>query len=384
MQWLNTEVISRLPDDGLMMVLGTRIAPQDLYRKLREMLDYDEVTPLWTYLAQPAVLDGSGSRPRNGMCCGRRAGRGPRWPAVRRCWVRLPGGLWSTSSRTCRRKPSFPAGAVEASVNRARAAGALTGGLQGRHLDVPGSPLHRGRAGPGDDGQDGDDRRGLGQGHPASAYVLDGFNKANCPPALMRRADGFVHHAVQASRSGSSSGMRSNGSDTRRELKRELFGLGCILREHWTGANKYDEDFGVMSLAPLFLSCVDPVEGDAWRRREGGGLIDLPNRQFSTFVDELVEQLIVWMPGQNKRTVLSDLVMALWFCEIACKRFWIGTVRRRGTRITRSCRAARRRSGVWSSLSEATRGGDCRPPGRLGAYESMKESAGGGKYMCAP
>jgi hypothetical protein len=49
----------------------------------------------------------------------------------------------------------------------------------------------------------------------------------------------------------------------------------------------------------LFLSCVDPVEGDAWRRKVGGGLIDLPNRQFSTFVDELVEQLIVWCRGRT-------------------------------------------------------------------------------------
>jgi hypothetical protein len=55
-----------------------------------------------------------------------------------------------------------------------------------------------------------------------------------------------------------------------------------------------------MSMAPLFLSCVDPVEGDPWRRTKGGGLIDLPNRQFSTFTDELIEQLVTWQPNQSE------------------------------------------------------------------------------------
>jgi hypothetical protein len=150
--------------------------------------------------------------------------------------------------------------------------------------------------------------------------VLDGFNKANCPPMLMREKilEFTRRYKIKEWVIERNAFQRYLTQDE--PLKRELFALGCILREHWTGSNKYDEDFGVMSLAPLFLSCVDPVEGDAWRRKAGGGLIDLPNRQFSTFVDELVEQLIVWSPQQNKRTVLSDLVMALWFTEIAFKR----------------------------------------------------------------
>jgi hypothetical protein len=71
-------------------------------------------------------------------------------------------------------------------------------------------------------------------------------------------------------------------------------------------------------MAPLFLSCVDPIEGDPWQRKDGGGLIDLPNRQFSSFTDELVGQLVTWQPKGRIRSHKTDLVMALWMAEIEC------------------------------------------------------------------
>lgn len=321
MNWLSTEVLTRLPDDGLVMVLGTRIAAQDLYRKLREQLDYDETTPLYTYLAQPAVLDGSAKDPSEWETLWPASWDGPK--LARRKAVLGSAARWALvyQQLDVSEEATFPAGAVEASINRARATGALTaGGVQGDLAAVrPESCYIVGGLDPATTGKTAMIVAALDR-TTGKRIVLDGFNKANCPPALMREQikQFTIRYKIKEWVIERNAFQRFLTQDE--ELKRWLFGQGCILREHWTGTNKYDEDFGVMSLAPLFLSCVDPVEGDAWRRRAGGGQIDLPNRQFSTWVDELVEQLIVWMPGQNKRTVLSDLVMALWFAELAFKR----------------------------------------------------------------
>jgi hypothetical protein len=55
--WTMTILDSRLPPDGgLMLVLGTRLAPNDLYGNLRKLENEDE-QQFFTYFAQPAVLD---------------------------------------------------------------------------------------------------------------------------------------------------------------------------------------------------------------------------------------------------------------------------------------------------------------------------------------
>jgi hypothetical protein len=103
-------------------------------------------------------------------------------------------------------------------------------------------------------------------------------------------------------------------------LRMALANSGCVLKEHYTtGKNKWDEDFGVASLAALFLSCVTPAEGGRFTRVAGGGLIELPTPKRTTAIAEMVEQFIVWQPeAKNTKT---DIVMALWFAEIAAREF---------------------------------------------------------------
>lgn len=321
LQWLTTEVISRLPDDGLIMVLGTRIQPMDLYKKLREMMDYNDVDPLWTYMAQPAVLDGSADSPEGWTTLWPE-----RWPGpalARRKATLGSSARWALvfQQQDVSEEAVFPIGAVEASVNKSRAAGVIGHGVAGNGLDGI-NPDHLyivGGLDPATVGKTAMIVMALDR-MSGKRIILDGFNMANCPPARMReQVKNFTtRYRIKEWVIERNAFQRYLTQDE--ELRMFLYGQGCILREHFTSQNKYDEDFGVMSLAPLFLSCVDPVDGDPWRRKTGGGLIDLPNRQFSTFTDELIEQLVVWQPNQNKRNVLSDLVMALWFCEIACKR----------------------------------------------------------------
>src|SRR5678810_381526 len=94
-----------------------------------------------------------------------------------------------------------------------------------------------------------------------------------------------------------------------RPLKEFLAARGCVLKEHFTGSNKWDEDFGVASMSVLF---------DNWESKRQ--LIRLPSRS-SEGVKALIEQLTTWEPQaagtRNKKKI--DCVMALWFAEIRAR-----------------------------------------------------------------
>jgi hypothetical protein len=55
--WIQQEVMSRVDTTGRMIVVGTRVAPVDLYTELLNPKRYPEEKSTWTYLSQPAVLE---------------------------------------------------------------------------------------------------------------------------------------------------------------------------------------------------------------------------------------------------------------------------------------------------------------------------------------
>ena len=55
--WLQSEVISRVSSNGSMLVVGTRLSSKDLYRELQDDSRYPDEQSPWTYLSMPAVLD---------------------------------------------------------------------------------------------------------------------------------------------------------------------------------------------------------------------------------------------------------------------------------------------------------------------------------------
>jgi hypothetical protein len=94
-----------------------------------------------------------------------------------------------------------------------------------------------------------------------------------------------------------------------REIRTFLASRGCLLREHFTGSNKWDSDFGVASMSMLF---------DGWESKKQ--LIRLPSKS-SEGMRALIEQLTTWepdQPGQRSKRK-TDTVMALWFAEIRCR-----------------------------------------------------------------
>jgi hypothetical protein len=92
-----------------------------------------------------------------------------------------------------------------------------------------------------------------------------------------------------------------------REVREYLAGAGAVLREHFTGSNKHDVDFGVASMTTLWAGWEDKRQ-----------LIELPSTAISEAAKSLVEQLLIWHPAAPK-TQKTDIVMALWFAELACR-----------------------------------------------------------------
>ncbi|HEY9512910.1 MAG TPA: hypothetical protein VIQ48_10105, partial [Rhodanobacter sp.] len=107
------------------------------------------------------------------------------------------------------------------------------------------------------------------------------------------------------------------------DLLKFLRTQGCKLTEHYTTDNKYDADYGIAAMAQLFMTCGEPPSngGDgAWRKTPEKALIELPSPKQNAWVGELVNQLVIWQPSGMKQGAKTDLVMALWFCEIANRR----------------------------------------------------------------
>jgi hypothetical protein len=103
---------------------------------------------------------------------------------------------------------------------------------------------------------------------------------------------------------------------TKDEAIREfLASRGIIFREHFTGNNKWDVDFGIASMAPLFGASSEN------KFLRDSNLIDLPSTSNSEGIKALINQLIVWKPDMRKGQPF-DMVMALWFCEIVVRE-WV-------------------------------------------------------------
>ena len=93
-----------------------------------------------------------------------------------------------------------------------------------------------------------------------------------------------------------------------REINNFCAARGTIIRPHYTGQNKHDADFGVASMTSLFMN---------WEEKQQ--LIELPATHNNESAKAMIEQLVTWAPDMKKGAGKTDLVMALWFAELACR-----------------------------------------------------------------
>ncbi len=320
-EWIQSEVMSRVRATGRLLLVGTRLAPVDLYKAIRDPKRYpDEVSP-WTYLSQPAVLefaddpaewvtlwpesnvpdvgDRNATQLDNGLYekwSGRRLHQKRRRVAPR---------TWSLvyMQHEVSEDSVFPEAAVQASKS-ARTTGRLPAGMPGIRQDGM-AGLHV--------------VAGLDPamvGHTAAVvigldpktmrrHVLDVHNQASMTPDGIRNliyswTDRYGITEWRIEKNAFQSFLTQD-----REVREYLSARGVVLREHTTGMNKWDPSFGVASMATLFAGWEDKQQ-----------LIELPSTERSEGVKALIEQLVTWFPETKAKT---DCVMAMWFAEIKCR-----------------------------------------------------------------
>lgn len=319
--WIQREVINRLSyPGGTLLLVGTRLAPVELYSEIQkpEWYGQDEESP-WTYLTQPAVLEFADD-PEDWKVLAPWTNRPPVSLGARRLVEANEDGLypWHSGKALARRRATssalnwkmvyqqeqvvseaiFPADKVMASVDGMRAAGLMQRGLR-HHRDFGMDGLHIvGGFDPAITGYAaavvlGVDRR------TGVRWVLDVWTAANQKPHGMTAKLKELTLKYGVNEWVVEKNMHQLIHD--HDLRNFLGSRGCVMKEHFTGNNKNDLDFGVASMSMLFDGAM-----------EDKGLIRIPQRSQNEGVKAFIEQLITWFPQTKAR---QDTVMALWFAE---------------------------------------------------------------------
>jgi hypothetical protein len=328
-KWLQQEVITRLGKNGKLLIVGTRIASNDLYRELRNPEHWSGGKSPFTYLAMPAVLE-MHEDPKNWVTLWARSDRPwdgdddttpdsdglyQKWdgPTLFNRRSEVTPSTWAMvyQQQDVEDDSIFPPLAVTGCVNGMRKIGPLS-------FKAPGHP-------------DGGTFRIVMGIDPAMAgataavivaanvetnerYILDAINMTEPTPAKIRELIEewtlkYQPNVVVAEKNAFQLFL------TKDEAIRDfLSSRGIQFREHFTGNNKWDVDFGVASMAPLF----GIVRENKFEKNSN--LINLPSTERSEGMKALINQLIIWKPDMKKKQP-SDMVMALWFTELVIREW---------------------------------------------------------------
>ena len=316
LDYIMQDVMTR---DAPLLVVGTRVAPVDIYSELMNPDHYDGDESDWTYLSQPAILEPADD-PNDWITL---------WPYSDQAHSRNPGkqndeGLWpkwdGPRLAKLRRKIKPATWALvymQQSVNEdSTFTIEMIHGCQSdrmRGQKVKGDRLYI-VAGldPAASGFTACvvmavDRR------TGRRYVLDFFNKQVRSAGLRQMIQDFTEkYGVNEWRIEKNAFQAFLTQD--REINQFLASRGVRLNEHQTGGvttkkstGKWDPEWGISSLESLFRGWED-----------GQALLDLPAMSQNEAYRQFKEQLVTWYPGHPK-TQKTDLVMAFWFAELACR-----------------------------------------------------------------
>ena len=324
-EWIQSEVISRISASGTLLVVGTRLASRDLYLELRDHRRYpDEVSP-WSYLAMPAVLEFAddqddwvtlwprSNQPEPGVRDQEPDADGlfPKWDGSR-LWKkrgRMQPRTWAMvyQQQQVDSEAVFPPDAVKAAINGARYPGLIPKGIPGCRADGMEGLVIVAGLDPATSGYTAAVVVGLDP-RTHKRYVLDLVNRAGMKPDEMRNmitslTERFNINEWRIEKNGFQGFLVHD-----REINNFCAARGTIIRPHYTGQNKHDADFGVASMTSLFMN---------WEEKQQ--LIELPATHNNESAKAMIEQLVTWAPDMKKGAGKTDLVMALWFAELACR-----------------------------------------------------------------
>ena len=334
--WIQNQVGTRVADyGGRILVIGTRLESVDLYSELLKDHYYVEGGSPWTYLTQPAVLEYA-EDPKDWVTL---------WPQTNRSPVSVQGRKIAEANRTedQRAMGYWPMWHGEALARKRKKMSARNWSMVYmqdqvsddsifKMEDVQGCIDKARYPGRMFDGQSQHRRHGMeglytvaGLDPAASGctamvvvgmdrqtgvrWLLEVVNERAMPPHKMRAEIerltdryGIAEWRVEKN--------AYQGSIVQDQLIRTMLtARGCLINPHHTDSKKWDPDFGVASMAPLF---------QGWK--DGHNLIRLPSQTQSESMRQFVEQLCSWFPETKG---LTDLVMAWWFAEIRCRELMI-------------------------------------------------------------
>jgi len=331
--WLQRDVVTRLGDNGKLLVVGTRIASNDLYREIRSAEHWTGGKSPFTYLSMPAVLEFD-EDPEKWVTLWPKShlpwegsdedilpdedGLYPKWngPALFRRRSEVSPSAWALvyQQQDVQEDSIFSPLAVQGSTNRMRKRGPL-------RVGTPGHPTEKGNW---------YTIMGLDpamSGRTAAVvmtvdrvsrmrYVLDVENMSDPTPQkiqnlIERWVDKYSPHELRIE---TNAHQKAYALDT--DLQQYLASVGVKFSGQFTGKNKWDTGFGVAAMAGLFGT----VRG---KEHQDDNLIELPSQDGSEGVKSLIQQLITWEPNTKGKT---DCVMALWFCELRAREV-IGVTR---------------------------------------------------------
>jgi hypothetical protein len=319
-EWLQKEVITRLGRHGKLIIVGTRVAPIDLYKMIRSGDQWTGGKTPFTYCAMPAVLEFDEDPKKwktlwpatniqeNDIDEVLENGLFPKWdgPSLFKRRSEVAPSVWAMvyQQEDVQSDSIFSPTIVAGCVNGMRKRGPLKQDTPGhpRHLEstytvIGFDPAVSGRSAFVAVTYNRSDGR---------VYVLDCVNMVDPSP---QKENALIHEWVekykpQEFRVEINAHQKYYAMDT--DLRNYLAQWGCQLNSHFTGKNKWDTSFGVASMASLFGS-----ERDG--RFQDNNIIELPSNEGSEGLKSLVQQLITWKPDTKNPT---DCVMALWFAII--------------------------------------------------------------------
>lgn len=337
MRWLQVEVSSRPGASGVVCVIGTRISPADLYWQLRNPENFQSGKSPWTYLSQPAVLEEEGPR-ENWVTLWPRAttswysdhddcwcdtddcrngdddGLFPRWDGRHIGAVKddVDANVWLQAymQKEVGGNTAFPSYGIAAATNNGRRAGRV-GGM----YSVPDDVYVIGSVDPATTGFAGM-LVGAIERTTNKRYVYEAWNiKHPTPEELKNRIKAVtLEYGVNEWRIEKTGLLTMFTQDF--ELNQWLNARGVRLTPHYTGKNKFDVNFGVASMSPLFGVWQDMEDGT--HKLISDPLIELP-RMDTDGLRVLKQQLTIWTPELDPKKTPCDMVMALWFFEVGAR-----------------------------------------------------------------
>lgn len=325
-KWLTQDVRSRLNPTGKLIIIGTRVSAVDLYKELRNPDRYPGGLVPWTYLAMPALLetdddpdkwvtlwsesdqpfDGQKEEDRNPD-----TGYYPRWNGRNLYNERqsMDASTWALiyQQQDISDDAIFDPVCVRGSIDGMRKSGRLVPGNPGHPKDVNGFSFICGL----DPAMVGDTAAICYAVDRIShkRYIVDAIKVTRPTPAAIRQLIFDWTNLYTPSEWVVEKNAFQSFLTQDEGIRQQLASKGVLLKEHHTGSNKWDSGFGVASMSTLFGT----KQHDGKHHRDN--LIHLPSDQTEN-VKALIEQLITWSPTTKGKT---DMVMALWFCEIRAR-----------------------------------------------------------------